>query len=104
MDEIEKRAGGQLRLAIAERLAKGRIDAAKSAQVGNAQEIERKREEQIAFLLRFLAHDELADLTADHRHHLQQFLIGLFEFLAEKLQNAEDGFFQQNRESQGAVE
>ena len=67
-----------------------RVEALEVAvETGDAEHVQREREEAIELLLGPPALDELADLAADRRQHREQSLVGLADFAAEELHHAE---------------
>ena len=55
-------------------------------------------------LFRALAFDELAYLTAQSSHHVEQLLFRLSYLMAEKLHDPQDGRAEQNRESKTSMQ
>ena len=91
--------------AIAQSALPSRIEAEEPAIVaGDAQHVERKREEAVEHLFGMLALDELPDLAAESAEHVEHFLIGLPDFAAEELHDGHDfaghGYGKPKRRSQ----
>ena len=73
MDEVHERPRQQLRFGVAQHPLPGGVDALEVAvESGDAQHVEREREEAVELFLRAPAIDEQADLVADAREHREQ--------------------------------
>ena len=75
-----------------------------AVEPGDAQHVERQREEPVELLLRAPPIDEHADLVADRRQHRQQVSVGLADFAAEELHDAEHFAAEQHRKAEGGVQ
>ena len=95
----------QLRFGVAEHALPRGVDALEVAvEPGDAQHVERQREEAIELLLRAPPIDEHADLVADRREHRQQVGVRRADLAAEELHHAEHFAAQQDREAERGVQ
>ena len=112
-EEVEVRlAHGLGGVAQAKPAGQGLVDAEEAAldvlEVDRVGEGIHQRVQEVTLLedllLGLLALDELADLAADGREHLEQVLIGLLDLAAEGLDDAQDVAADDDREAEGAVQ
>ena len=95
----------QLFLGIAEDALPRGIHALEIAiESGDAEHVERQREESIEFLLRALSLHELADLGTDPRQHPEQILVGLTDLATEEFHDADDRPPNQQGQREGAMQ
>src|SRR5207244_4122545 len=100
--EIEEQQGHRLAVAlrVVERVGEALVE---HVTVGQSRQGVVRRDVQ-EVLLGLLAGHELADLAADHAHHLQQRRIGIADLAAEEFQYGEGDVARKDRKGERAVE
>src|SRR5689334_23321369 len=101
MNKIQKWTRTQLVGSEAERAFEGRIQTNEIAvEAPDAQHVQGQHEEAIEYLFGARAVDELPDLAAHGRKHIEEFGIGLADIIAEKLDDAQNLVSEQNGKSE----
>ena len=91
VDEVQPRLREQLFARDAQRALPCRVQADKvPVEIGDAQQVQRQREEPVQLLFGPLPLDEKANLAADRRQHRQQILVGLADLAAEEFHHPDD--------------